>query len=121
MFSKHDLHEAMGYRLGEMPFCNPPTPQEMRKGLARAQYYCTILNRVANMAEHEGWTGEDKYAAAAFYLLLQNEQLMDNAMRRAMLEPMPFTFPDRPLVPTKDATFDGSEHDKMVAKGLYPA
>ncbi len=106
MFSKHDLHEAMGYHLGEMPLAEPPTPQKMRVGLARAQYYNTILNRVVSIAEHEGWTSEDKYTVMTFYLVLQNEQLMDNAMRRAMLEPTPFTFADRPLAPVKDAKFE---------------
>jgi hypothetical protein len=105
MFSKHDLHEAMGYRLGEMPFDKAPTPMEMRVGLARARYYNTILNRVECMVEKMGLSGEDKYTAIAFYAMLQNESLMNNVMRRAEREPLWLW----PPMQTKTATFCGDQ------------
>lgn len=88
MFSKHDLHEAMKLPLGEWP-TKLITAAEMRVGLARANYYSTLLRDVSCMAEREGWTGEDKYTAMTFYLQLRLEVLEDQNYRRAMLEPMP--------------------------------
>lgn len=89
MFSKYDLHEAMNYRPGETPWVKPPTPQEMRVGIARASYYSTILRQINNVAEREGWSGEDKYTALAFYTTLQLEVYQIRELRRIELEPMP--------------------------------
>lgn len=88
MFSKYDLHEAMKLPLGEWPM-KPITPAEMRVGIARASYYSTIARQVSNMAECEGWTGEDKYTALAFHLMLRLEVLEDQNYRRASLEAHP--------------------------------
>jgi len=73
MFSKYDLHEAMNLKPGEMPLRKPPTPAEMRVGLARAGYYSTVIRTVRNIAEREGWNGEDTMTAIAFYTTLQLE------------------------------------------------
>lgn len=81
-----ELHEVMGYPLGELPFVKPPTAQEMRKGLARATYYATLLRNATMMAEREGWSGEDKYTAIAFYLQLRNETLETLNLKQAMLD-----------------------------------
>lgn len=81
MFSKYDLHETMNLRPGELPFAKPPTPAAMRVGLARAQYYSTIVCNVSVMAEREGWSGEDKYTALAFYAMLQLESTTATYLR----------------------------------------
>lgn len=73
MFSRHDLHEAMGYKLGEVPFGKLTTPAEMRIGLARAQYYSPTIRNVRTLAEREGWNGEDTQTAIAFYTTLRLE------------------------------------------------
>jgi hypothetical protein len=90
MFSKYDLHEAMGYKLGETPWESPPTPQEMRVGLSRALYYSTLLRNAAMLSEREGWTDVDKYTAMAFYMTLAHEQLERNFLEvTARLPPPP--------------------------------
>ena len=104
MFSKYDLHEAMKIEPGQWPG-KGFTPQEMRVGITRASYYSTIVRNVSATAEHEGWSGEDKFTAMAFHLLLRLETLEDLMLRRADLEPAGFVFPNKPLVPTKDAVF----------------
>lgn len=86
MFSKYDLHEAMNLRPGTLPFNKPITPAEMRVGLARAQYYNQIIRNVSVMAEREGWSGEDKYTALAFYTMLQLEIHQGREFRRVMLD-----------------------------------
>lgn len=89
MFSKHDLHEAMKLKLGDVPWAEPFTPQQMRAGMARAMYGSPLIRQINNVAEREGWSGEDKYTALAFYTTLQLEILEDIAFRRVELEPMP--------------------------------
>lgn len=84
-----ELHEVMGYRMGELPFAAPPNPQLMRKGITRATHYSTLIRQVAVMAEREGWTGEDKYTAMTFYLLLRNEELETANFDRFMRDPNP--------------------------------
>ena len=74
MFSKHPLHEAMKIEPGQWP-SKGFTPQEMRVGIAKASYYSTIARNVSATAEHEGWSGEDKFTALAFHLLLRLETL----------------------------------------------
>ena len=106
MFSKYDLHEAMKFRVGELPFDRKITPQEMRVGLARASYYSTVIRNVRTMAELEGWNGEDTMTAIAFYTTLQLEvaqQSMHDVFAKSA-NPI-YVFPDRPPAPTKDAKF----------------
>lgn len=81
MFSRADLHEVMGLRLGELPFGKPITPAAMRAGMARASYYQTTMRNVTIMAEKEGFSGEDKYTALAFYALLQLESMTSTYLR----------------------------------------
>jgi hypothetical protein len=84
MFSTTYLHEAANLRPGDLPV-KEITPQEMRKALARAMYSSPLLRHVQNIAEREGWTGEDKFTALAFYAVLR----MEDYTRRAELEPAP--------------------------------
>jgi hypothetical protein len=88
MFSTTYLHEAVNLRPGDLPI-EEITPQEMRKALARAIYSSPLLRHVQNMAEHEGWTGEDKFTALAFYAVLRMEEREFYDTRRAELEPAP--------------------------------
>lgn len=121
MFSKYDLHEAMEYKPGETPRTSPPTPQQMRVGMARASYCSTILRQINNVAEHEGWSGEDKYTALAFYTTLQLEVYQMRELRRLELEPAPLmVFPNRPCGPVKDATFCGEKAAEDIFKTSGP-
>ena len=90
MFSKHDLHEAMNLSLGHYPV--DMTPQKMRIGLARAAHGNVVLRTLSMTADQEGWSGEDKFVAIAFYLLLHVEVLEDVNLRRLTLEAHPAHF-----------------------------
>jgi hypothetical protein len=89
MFSRLELHEAMDMHPGDAWSTKPITPKEMRIGLAQASRYNVMVRRVEELAHREGWGGEDKYTALAFYLCLQNEVHVDNANRRLDLEVRP--------------------------------
>lgn len=85
MFSLTYLHEAVRLRPGDLPEA-PISPQEMRKGIARVLYNSPLIR---HMAEYEGWTGEDKYTALAFYVILRLEEREFDLIRRAELEAHP--------------------------------
>lgn len=84
------LHDVLNLRPGEISArVALKTPAEMRKAMLQAAYYSAQIHRVFQIADHEGFTGEDRYTALAFYLALENERLTDRYLRRMMLEPLP--------------------------------
>lgn len=98
MFNTTYLHEAVRLLPGNLPE-GPISPQEMRKGIARALYNSPLIRHAHNMAEHEGWTGEDKYTALAFYAILRLEEREFDLIRRVELEAHPMmTLKEPPLV-----------------------
>lgn len=101
-FGRYELHEAMELRHGELPFTKPITPAEMRVGLSKTARYNPVLGRVSNMAEMEGWTGEDKYTALAFYAMLQWESMQASYFRYAELSPSHPFFIDRAKKPEQN-------------------
>lgn len=87
--SRGSLHEAAGLHIGEQPFVKPLTPSEMRIAMFKASCQGNAwLRRLFMQADTEGYTGEDRYAFAAFNLALEQERRMDFYLRTAELSPL---------------------------------
>lgn len=70
------LHEQINLPAGEAFIGRMPHPNEMRQALTRvAHRHSPLLQRVWNMAQHDGLSGEDLYTAMAFYLQLEYENM----------------------------------------------
>ena len=80
------LHEAADLRVGEPPL-HMTKPDEMRKAMMRAARHSLWIRRAFDIADVEGYSGEDRYVLLAFHLALENERRQHFELRRAMLEP----------------------------------
>lgn len=72
MTDKFYRHIALGI---PAPAQQPTSVNEMRVAIERAGRDSSLIRRCLDQGQYLGWSGEDKYAALAYYALLELERL----------------------------------------------
>ena len=57
------------------------TPNEMRVELHKAANHFATIRRCFDVAQYNGWSGEDKYTFLAYHTFKQNQELNDRLLK----------------------------------------